>query len=489
MRHPRYSLGIIALLAILATLPVAAQTLPESQAAPAAAYTLYLPITYGQLLPPNPFGFDLRSYSSDAAFKYAREANPKWIRAGDLSWADVEAVRGSYRWDALAVLDSNIRRIRAAGMEPLVVIQRTPSWAQYYPGRLCSPMKPEFVPDFARFARALAARYATGPLAVHYWEIWNEPDMPSSMPDDAGVGCWLDANRPYYGGQAYGEMVKQVGPALKAGNPAATVLAGALAYDSSKEAAQSFLQGLFASGAADFFDLLSFHAYGEWGANDMMVSKALQIRQVAAAAGHADKQLFATEIAAMCSVNLTCPANFAQRQANFTARIYALALALKLKGALWYTLAISNPGFRYSQLVDVEGAKLSPRPAFYAFRNSARLLEGAQYVGPALRELPPEQLHSIQALTFRKARSSFDPTRGSTLYVVWVAEPEDVQSYAIPVPRGVRAICTDQLSGDPYTTNPDKLPRTHYCAPANPTATQVWIGVGPMPIYVEVPDA
>ena len=86
-------------------------------------------------------------------------AKAKWARAGDVRWSDIEPVRGGgYHWEGLAGVDANIQRLRAAQIEPTLIIQRSPRWAQRVPGRLCSPPKPEYIADFARFTQALAAR-------------------------------------------------------------------------------------------------------------------------------------------------------------------------------------------------------------------------------------------------------------------------------------------------------------------------------------------
>ncbi|HEX9370283.1 MAG TPA: hypothetical protein VF897_04730, partial [Roseiflexaceae bacterium] len=216
-------LFLLALPPLLVVFPVHAN--PPSGA---AQYQVLVPLA---LVPasPSPFGFDLRDNIADTAIPYVRDARPRWVRAGDVLWSDIEPVRGGgYRWEVLAAIDANVRRLRAAGIEPTLIIQRTPTWAQRVPGRLCSPPKPEYIADFELFAHALAARYAG---MVNYWEIGNEPDFaPSQVADSQGVGCWLDASLPNHGGAYYGEVVRRLVPAIKAGNAGAQVIGGALMY-------------------------------------------------------------------------------------------------------------------------------------------------------------------------------------------------------------------------------------------------------------------
>ena len=54
---------------------------------------------------------------------------------------------------------------------------------------------------------------------------------PTSFDTIRGYGCWGVRTDPYYGGRAYGDMLKVVYPAIKASNPAVQVLHGSLLLD------------------------------------------------------------------------------------------------------------------------------------------------------------------------------------------------------------------------------------------------------------------
>ncbi len=462
-------------LSFLLALPILLATLPI-QASPridATQQQVFLPLV-STTPPPSPFGFDLRDFITDTAIPYVRDAQPRWVRAGDVLWSNIEPVRGGgYHWEVLAAVEANIRRLHAIGIEPTLVVQQSPAWAQRIPGRLCSPPKPEYIADFERFAHALAARYAA---MVNYWEIGNETDYaPNQVADNQGVGCWANSSQPYHGGAYYGEVVRRLVPAIKAGNPNAQVIAGALMYGWPDDTiSRDFLSGILSSGAGTVIDALSFHAYGEWGAGDLLIAKTVRIRQVLATYGYPNKPLFATEIAATCNGDTvaSCPPDFQRwkiRQANYAARIYAEALALNLKGAFWFTLAIDNPGASFSHLIDETNGTLTPRPAYFAFLNSARLLLGARYVGPPIQEPPLDQLQKVQILTFRKP--------GSTLYVLWVPKTDFPVLYDLPIKAGAQAICTDHLD--------ESSPATYYCSDSNKDGI-IPRAVNELPQYVEV---
>lgn len=479
---------------LLCALSIALVGVPVAAQSPAATnQQAFLPLVFGKPLPPNPFGFDVRIYAQDKVLDYAtlgfaQNTRPKWARVGDVLWADVEPVRGGgYHWDVLAQVEANIRRMRTAGIEPTLVVQQSPAWAQRVPGRRCSPMKPEYIGDFARFMAALTARYASGPLAVKYWEIWNEPDFaPSEVTDQGGYGCWVDSSLPYDGGAYYGQVLKQVYPAVKAANSDAVVIGGALAYMWPDETVgRTFLTGILAAGAGNSFDALSFHAYGQSGAGDLLITKATHIRQILSAYQLANKPLFATEISVLCggSDPLSCSPNFTtwkQRQANFAARVYAEAIALNLMGAFWFTLAINPAAPVYnSQMIDDQNGTLLPRPAYYAFLNSALLLQGVRYTGPPITVPTPDQIDKVQVLAFQKEHS--------TLYVLWVPSIPDgfPKPYSLRVRPGAQAICTDRLDRPPDLPYDQGGRAVYYCSDTNGDGL-IPRAVGELPMYVEV---
>lgn len=478
----RHFFACISLLMVLTSVPPAAAQPadpalepggdPVRNAQPAAITTrAYLPIV-GIGAPPSPFGFDVRTYAPDSILPLVAEANPRWSRAGDILWALVEPVRGGgYRWEAIEDIKKNVRRLRAMGIEPTVVVQWSPSWAQSIPGKPCSRPRPETLPDFAAFVQAAAQHLSSGDTRVDYWEIWNEPDFrPEEVVGNEGFGCWANNNAPYYGGDYYGQALRLVYPALKAGNPNAQVWAGALLHHWPDDTITlGFVRGMLAAGAANSFDALSFHAYGEWGAGDRLLFKHARLRQLLDANGLYTKPLVATEIAATCNSATDCPPDFQRRQANYAARIYAQAIALNLLGAFWYTVSFRGVGFVHSHLIDETDGGPAPRPAFYAFRTSAKLLAGARYIGPPVVEPPASQMSQVQVLPFAKGRNS--------LYVFWVPRTDFPVLYNLPVPPGATAICTDQLNL--------ATPATYYCSDTNGDGF-IPRAVNELPQYVEV---
>ncbi|MCS7291334.1 MAG: hypothetical protein NZ699_19635 [Roseiflexus sp.] len=383
-------------------------------------------------------GYDLRVHQGRRAESLLPAIPATWARAGDLVWDAIEPQRGVYAWEAAAALEENIRRLRAVGVEPVVLVQIAPEWARRFPGRTCSPVAPEAYPDLARFAAAAAARYHSGDRAVRYWQFWNEPDFTPAVADGKGIGCWNTGVAPWYGGDAYGAALRVFANAVRSVNPGAQIIGGNFAHFwPDDRQTLGFLRGMIETGGLTC-DIIGFSGYTRWGSAERMTLKAQSLRRMLAAYGLGWMPLAAVEVAEVCPEGQPCPPNYYQMQANYAARIYALAIALNLRGILWYTLLEQGAGFQHSHLADVTSNGVTPRPAFYAYRNAALLLQGASYAGPPLIDTPfdregvPHMLHFI-------ARD------GAPLYVFWRPTAQDEAGWGLVVSPGQRATCISRL--------------------------------------------
>jgi hypothetical protein len=117
------------------------------------------------------------------------------------------------------------------GLNIILIIRSTPSWAQKRSGVSCGAVKFEKLSAFSKFVGDAVARYSNPPYNVKYWELGNEPDIdPSLVPSDNPFGCWGDDTDLYYGGGYYAEMLKQIYPVIKAADPEAHVLIGVYSW-------------------------------------------------------------------------------------------------------------------------------------------------------------------------------------------------------------------------------------------------------------------
>jgi hypothetical protein len=83
-----------------------------------------------------------------------------------LNWHRVEARAGRYDWRRP---DRLLRALRARGLEPVVTVWGTPSWANEGNGPNVAPRDGN---DLQRFVEAAAERYSY----VTHWIMWNEPN-------------------------------------------------------------------------------------------------------------------------------------------------------------------------------------------------------------------------------------------------------------------------------------------------------------------------
>jgi len=367
-------------------------------------HVLYLPVVLSDYSWVSPFSVETNSLLTQTLTDRAEELGVAWMRMHRLYWRDIQpAEQLNYDWSAMSAFEDELRRLAAAGIQPIVIVHQSPPWATLHE-TACSAVRPDKLPAFAAFMSAAVNRYKAPEFNVHYWELGNEPDVdPTLVGRDQVFGCWGDANAPYYGGQYYGEMLKVVAPAIRSADPAAKILIGGLLLDRPVDLQPGpnkpalFLKGILEAGAADCFDLVPYHAYpsfinaqmdhdttaysswAPWGG--MVLGKARFLRQIMDEYG-VDKPLLLNETALICYDKYAAcdppPEEFYDAQADHLVRTFVRAQSAHVGGLAWYTL--NGPGWRQGGLLDSEDER---RPAFFAYRALIGRLSRASYDSPA----------------------------------------------------------------------------------------------------------
>ncbi len=416
------------------------------------ASTLYLPLIRKPAVP-TVFGMDMGAVTAQRGLGELAQARNYWLRRGNLVWADVEPNQGERNWSALAELEVEMINAAHQGMPLIVIVHGAPDWARAIPGYSCGPIRPDALGAFASFMYDLAARYRAQPYKVKYWEIWNEPDAtPNPVAEESGFGCWGDVSDPYYGGRAFGEMLKVATPLVKAANPQAQVIIGGLLLDCdpnnpppSKDCTQSrFLEGILTAGGGPYFDGLSFHAYdyymyelgvysnANWNsASDttgpVARAKAQYLRNLLTSYGAGGKFLMNTEAALLCSNEENsplCDTDFEQTKAYYVSQSYALAIAEGFAANVWYSLyGWRNSGLFYTPT--------EPRPAFTAFAFARKMIGSAAYVR-LITEYP-----GVDGYEFVRD--------GKTIWLLWSA---DGSPHPVALPSAPQA--GYDVFGNPY---------------------------------------
>jgi hypothetical protein len=210
----------------------------------------------------------------------------RWLRVS-IGWGHIERFPGVYDWEGT---DRVVHGARARGMSVLAIITSAPSWNSDPGCRQfeCAPADPA---PFADFARVAAQRY--GPLGVHHWEIWNEPNH---------VPFWGPRPDP----EKYVALLRGAYEAIHGVDENATVLTGGLspAPDAGAEIAPlTFLREVYDLGGRPYFDAVAHHPYQypELPASDELTNAFRQtelLHDLMSSRGDDHKQVWGTEVGA-----------------------------------------------------------------------------------------------------------------------------------------------------------------------------------------------
>ena len=292
-----------------------------------------------------------------------------WVKSY-VNWETVEPERGQFRW---VDPDNIVKAFEGYDTQILMRVHGTPSWAR--PGGTSLSHPPDHVADFAHFMTALATRYR-GQVAAY--EIWNEPNLDYEwgyLPPDPA---------------RYTALLKEAYAAVKAADPDALIISAGLATtgDGSPTAMGDlvFLQGMYDSGAKDYFDALGSHPYAfghkpdyedPWG---LSMARVVQQREVMVRNGDAGRPIWITELGWVLhtSWNLVEHEVIAvdeAQQAEYLARAYqkvrsewpwvqgVFLFNLDFSSVPWY---VSAEPMRWYAILNPDR---TPRPAYTSLRH------------------------------------------------------------------------------------------------------------------------
>ncbi|MXY96073.1 MAG: glycoside hydrolase family 5 protein [Caldilineaceae bacterium SB0670_bin_27] len=199
------------------------------------------------------------------AVQLAAQAGFKWLRQ-EFVWEDIEVHgKGDFEdrrhdparsaWDKY---DHIVALAEQYDLQLIVRISNPPAWSRANGNEAGPYAPPDNYQDFADFAGAVAARYQG---RIRYYQLWNEPNIFPEW----GVNT-IDP-------EAYVELLKSGAAAIRAVDPEAVIIAGALAatvdLDGTTVPGLSFsdllfLQRMYDAGAAPYFDVMATQGYGLW---------------------------------------------------------------------------------------------------------------------------------------------------------------------------------------------------------------------------------
>jgi len=224
------------------------------------------------------------------------------------SWTSLEPVQGVWNWQPL---DLWVAAAEQHGVKDiLLTLGQTPAWASSNPDEVNyigagAPAPPTDNQNWRDYITAVAERYKG---RIRYYEIWNEPNIPT-----------------YYTGTVaeLAELTAEAYAILKSADPGNTVLSAA------PSAAPGYLEQMLQAGIAQNVDMIAYHFYEtppEAAAADLA-----NVSLVMAANGVGSMPVWATEGAA--GDDTTQPEALA---AAYLVRKYLVHLAFGSVRFNWY---------------------------------------------------------------------------------------------------------------------------------------------------------
>jgi polysaccharide biosynthesis protein PslG len=289
----------------------------------------------------------------------------------DVSWDSVEQEKGH-----LAVpsgIEDEVNQTLQAHLEPLLILD----YGNRFYDAGAKPTSPEALSAFTRYAAFVVGHFKG---RVHFYEMWNEWNLTAGNTRDG---------KP----EEYVRFIRVVYPAVKAVDPSAVFLAGAIGGSSRL----GWLSRMLSAGAPGYFDGLSIHPYifgksrptGDAWAKEMLATESVIHRYTAGQ----DLPIYVTEIGWPTYGGISQEAAGA-----YLAQMFLLARTMKfLKGIWWYDFR--DDGWDKSNQENDFGLvnrDLTPKPAFTALTLVAPIVTDALQV----EDLPTGN-PSVRALRFR----------------------------------------------------------------------------------------
>ncbi|MFN2283229.1 MAG: right-handed parallel beta-helix repeat-containing protein, partial [Anaerolineae bacterium] len=408
----------------------------------------------------------------------ARAAGACWTRL-IMYWDQIEPVRTEPRTYDWETTDALVRSAANAGLRIILTVAANPAWAAEYPG---GPVYNET--EILGFLTAAAERYdadgvddAPGSPYVHVWEMYNEPDNESLLyAPKRGWGYWGGR------GAAYALFLSHVRVALRVANPRALLAFGGIAHEASVDIFDmDFPHEVFAyvrDHPGEYFDYFNFHyfpvfesVWQGWGRG--IAGKADYFDEMMAYYG-VRWPMLVTEAGYWSGSELPSPwTGSYEEQARYVPKLYARSASANLVMSSWLLLSDVPNHDADRGLRDIDDI---PKPAYNAYQTFANVLNQTFFV----RALSTAELGHVSAEGYLFKRLA-DARR---IYVLWTNDESVTLSVRV---QASAAMVRDKVS-DEYVMTPILSHFVPYQVKDGDDGTidgQVWVTIGPSPLYVE----
>lgn len=326
-------------------------------------------------------------------FEAQRAAGVDLVRQ-PFDWGLIEPSPGRFEF---APYDAYMADAALAGMRLLPILVDAPRWASGLPSEVPDrgpqPPRSERVPDFARFAGAVVARYGPGGefwrahpelphVPIRSWQVWNEPNLRAWW----GGALWQG---PGPSAELYAELLIPTSRAIKAADPNAEVVAAGLPESPHGIPRDDFLDGLYEAGAGPYFDVAAVHPYDRDARG--LIGQVEGFRAQLDRHGDRDKPIWVSEFGWATEGPYhdftTDEANQAARIATIFDELVRRRRELRIRGLAWYSWRDAHPRdptpdppwFVRAGLLHIDGF---PKPGFFAYRDAVARARPRPASGP-----------------------------------------------------------------------------------------------------------
>ena len=278
------------------------------------------------------------------------ECGVKWIRAW-WGWGMCEKTRGTFDWTEY---DRQFAAVSGGKMLVMPCLLRYyPQSEQAWAGSLATiqqPPAPNMMDEWGKFAGEVARHFA-GRVGVY--EIWNEPSMSNH-----------GAARP----KIYAQILKEAAPAIRQGDPKATVV-GFAGVD------LPYMKETLALQTGPLMDVVSEHSYGELNAPELnLPARMKELHDLLRAAG-AEKPIWHTEQGVVADGDGYMAGTMSEAEAaSLYTRNLVTCSSLGVKKYFWFS-AQTSPTYGYAVFYE----DYIPRPRLTALNACASFIEGLKY--------------------------------------------------------------------------------------------------------------
>ena len=260
----------------------------------------------------NPFGVNVFLEQEpdpavrEQAVRMASEAGFHWLRQ-EFPWEDIE-IHGKGDFEdrrheparsAWEKYDNIVDLAEKYDMELIVRVSNPPAWSRDRGNEVGPYAPPDDYQDFADFVNALVSRYKG---RIHYYQLWNEPNIYPEWGDYA------------ISPEDYTRLLCMAADAARAADPDVVIINGAMASTIVMDPSATppgnalndflFMQRMYDAGAASCFDIVAMQGYGLWsGPTDRRMnprvlnfSRPLFMRDLMVANGDAHKPIWISEM-------------------------------------------------------------------------------------------------------------------------------------------------------------------------------------------------